>query len=263
MDVRLSGLFVYPVKSCRGVAVQNARLDVMGLELDRRFMVVNERGEFHTQRDLPQMATIATEIAGDRLRLRVEHDELELALRPTGDGPLDVTVWKDRVAARHVGASVDAWLTRHLGVSVQLAYIPDDVVRPVDSRYAHGSRTGFADGYPLLLIGQASLDDLNDRLASPLPMTRFRPNLVVTGATPFAEDDWRELRVGGVPMRIVKPCARCVIVDTDPETGARDTEPLRTLATFRRVGKEVMFGQNVVHDALGSLALGDRIEVLA
>ncbi len=259
MDVRVSGLFVYPVKSCRGFAVARSALDACGLAYDRRFMVVNDAGMFCTQRELPQMARIATAIAGDALRLSCEDTFIDVPLRPDSKSPIDVRLWRDRVQASHVDIEVDRWLRHHLGESVRLAYIPDEVVRPVDTKYAAGSRTGFADGYPLLVVGQASLDDLNARLSSPVPMSRFRPNVVVSGSAPFAEDDWQALRVGDLRLRIVKPCARCTIVGTDQVTGDRDAEPLRTLATYRKVGNEVVFGQNAVHDDLGVLAVGDPV----
>jgi uncharacterized protein YcbX len=146
-----------------------------------------------------------------------------------------------------------------------LAFFPDAVVREVDRDHApRGGRTGFADGFPFLLIGEASLADLNARLAVPLPMNRFRPNLVVAGSTPFAEDEWRSLLVGGIPMEVVKPCARCVVTTTDQERGRRDgEEPLRTLSTFRRRGSGVLFGQNLVHYGTGVLRSGDPITVVS
>lgn len=263
MDVRVSGLFVYPVKSFRGFAVDRAAVDAFGLWPDRRFMVVSPAGMFHTQRELPQMARFTTAVQGNVLRLCHENDSVEIPISPPPGEPIEVVVWRDRVRARRVTAEVDAWISRRLGVPVVLAHIADDVVRPVDPTYAAGSRTGFADGFPLLVVGQASLDDLNARLPSPVPMTRFRPNLVVTGAPPFAEDGWRRLRIGGIEVHIVKPCARCAIVGTDPLTGERDAEPLRTLATYRRVGNEVMFGQNAVNLGAGTIAIGDAVEVFA
>jgi len=159
----------------------------------------------------------------------------------------------------------DDWVSRVVGEECFLAYVPDTVVRTVDPIWSpEGGRTGFADGFPFLLAGEASLADLNARLPKALPMNRFRPNLVVRGSAPFAEDGWKRIRIGGLPMRVVKPCARCVVTTTDQATGRRDgDEPLRTLATFRRQGQKVMFGQNVVHDATGPLRVGDPVELEA
>jgi len=144
-----------------------------------------------------------------------------------------------------------------------LAYMPDTVVREVDQNYAPaGGRAGFADGFPFLLVGEASLADLNARLARPLPMNRFRPNLVVSGSAPFAEDGWRSIRIGNIPMEVVKPCARCVVTTTDQGTGRRDgDEPLHTLASFRRQEGKVMFGQNAVPYGQGLLRIGDPVEL--
>jgi len=161
-----------------------------------------------------------------------------------------------------VDGGAGEWFTRLLGVRSQLVYMPDDVVRPVDPTYGVSTdRVSFADGFPFLLISQESLDDLNRRLAVPLPMNRFRPNLVVSGCAPFAEDGWPGFAAGGVEFRVVKPCARCVITTTDQATGERGREPLRTLATYRNVGGKVMFGQNVIHRGTGSLELGNRVEL--
>ena len=259
MDVRVSGIHVYPVKSCGGFAVERSRLDACGLMHDRRFMIVSPLGAFLTQRELPALARIGTAIIGAELELACDGHTIRFPLRPLRGKPFDVVVWGDRVRARAMSPKIDAWLAARLGEAVGLVYIPDEVIRPVDPRYASGSRTGFADGFPLLLIGQASLDELNERLLEPVEMSRFRPNLVITGAAPYAEDGWRDVTIGAVPLRIVKPCARCAIITTDQRTGARSAEPLRTLAGYRRVGNDVMFGQNVNHLGEGEIAVGDPV----
>ena len=263
----LSELFLYPVKSLGGIAVARWELDAFGLRFDRRWMVVDPAGKFLTQRQHPQMARIRPRL-DDGGRLTLSHpDQGEFAVPPADpEAPrLRVQVWSDTVAAVPVGDAADRWLSEAIGVDCRLVWFPDDVKRQVDTRYAFlGDRTAFADGFPLLLIGQASLDDLNRRLASPVPMRRFRPNLVVAGAEPYAEDHWQRIRVGSVPMRVVKPCSRCVITTVDPDTGRRTgQEPLATLAKYRRRGKHVYFGQNVIHEGRGELVVGDMVEVLA
>jgi uncharacterized protein YcbX len=261
--VHLSGLFLYPVKSCRGIGVTEWEVDQLGLRYDRRWMVTTPRGQFLTQREVPALATVAVRIAPPHLRLTAPGmPELVTALAPMGGRPVAATVWQDQVSVVAPDHNADDWFSRVVGQEVVLAYMPDQVIREVDRHYAPaGGRTGFADGFPFLLAGEASLDDLNSRLAAALPMNRFRPNLVVAGSPPFAEDGWRSIRIGGIPMEVVKPCARCVVTTTDQATGRRDgDEPLRTLATFRRQDGKVMFGQNVVHYGTGTLRIGDVVQ---
>lgn len=261
--MRLSSLHLYPIKSCAGVSVGEWEVDQFGLRYDRRWMVVTPRGRFLTQRELPALARVRVTIAPPHLRISAPgQPELIVALDPRGGRPIATRVWDDPLAVVAPDHAADQWFSDYLGHEVMLAYMPPDVVRTVDVHYApEGGRASFADGFPFLLVGEASLGELNRRLASPLPMARFRPNLVVSGSTAFAEDGWRRIQVGGIPMRVVKPCARCVITTTDQETLERSHEPLRTLATFRRREHGVMFGQNVVHDRTGKLRVGDEVEV--
>ena len=234
----LSALTLYPVKSCAGIPLQRAVLDRRGLAGDRRWMLVDASGRFITQRDQPELALIRTQWDGAALTLSAGGE------RCRGEYP-----------AR--------WLRRHTGLACRLVYIPESTRRAVDARYArNGDTVGFADGFPLLLISQASLDDLNARLPAPVPMDRFRPNLVVSGCTPFAEDGWRRLRIGGVELDVVKPCSRCAIPGIDQATARRDPHILRVLAGFRRRDGTVYFGQNLLHDGPGRLQLGDEVVVL-
>ena len=262
--LRVTGLWIYPVKSCRGIALDHAEVAARGLRWDRHWMVIDEAGRFRTQRDLPAMATIAPAVTPDALVLCAPgRPDLELPHDGAGEAVV-VTVWRDTVAARTVSEAADRWLSVHLGVACRLVRFADDVRRPVDPTYgAPGDETAFSDGFPLLLIGQGSLDELNRRLPRPLPMRRFRPNLVVAGAAPHAEDDWRRIRTGSITLRVVKPCSRCAITTVDPERGVRDgAEPLETLATYRRREGRVYFGQNVIPDGAGAVRVGDLVEVL-
>jgi uncharacterized protein YcbX len=195
-----------------------------------------------------------------------EMSELEVPLPPADAPRLDVTVWKDRCSAARAGPEADRWFSRLLGEPVALVHVDARMERPVDPTYAAPEdRVGFADAFPLLLLSRASVEALNGRLARPVTVEHFRPNLVVEGCEPFAEDSWRRLRVGGVELEVVKPCARCVFTTVDPRTGvkAADGEPLRTLSTFRRQGGKVLFGQNVVVRRPGTIQVGDAVEVLA
>jgi uncharacterized protein YcbX len=260
----LSALHVYPIKSCGGLSVMEWEVDAFGLRFDRRWMLVTPRGEFLTQRELPALAVVRVTIAPPHLRVTAPGArELLTPLAPKGGRPVATEVWGDPLRSVAPDHKADEWFSEYLGHEVLMVYIPDTVVREVDRDYApDGGRTGFADGFPFLLAGEASLADLNARLTTPLPMNRFRPNLVVAGSAPFAEDGWGRIAVGAIPMQVVKPCARCVVTTTDQVTGQRDgDEPLRTLATFRRQGNKVMFGQNLVHYGLGRLKLGDEVAI--
>jgi uncharacterized protein YcbX len=188
-----------------------------------------------------------------------------LRLTPTDAGPrTDVTIWRDRVRTVDQGPLAAEWFSSYLRVPARLVRLPDDSVRPVDPQFAvrAGDQVGFADGFPLLLIAEESLDDLNSRLRKPLPMDRFRPNVVVRGGGAYAEDGWAEVRVGQVTCHVVKACARCAITTTDQRTAARGVEPLATLATYRHVPRGVLFGQNLVHSAPGHVAIGDPVWVV-
>jgi len=261
----VSELWVYPVKSCRGIALEHAAVGPRGIRWDRHWMVVDPAGRFLTQRQLPAMALIGTALAPDALWLDApERLPLRVPYDACGERT-PVRVWGDELRACTVSEDADRWLSAALGSPCRLVRFPDDAPRAVDSQYGRpGDETAFSDGFPLLLIGQGSLDDLNARLARPLPMRRFRPNVVVRGAPPYAEDDWRQVRIGGLGCRVVKPCSRCAITTVDPEHGVRDgNEPLETLAGYRRRDGRVCFGQNVIPDGRGSLQVGDAVEVLA
>jgi len=260
-SVSVSALYIYPVKSLAGIALESSRVDALGLVNDRRWMVVNEVGRMITQRSHPRMALITPRLEGEALTLELA-GKAPITVTESSDGErIPVRVWDDEVEAITSDPDVDWWLSEVLGEPARLVRFPRDARRQVDRDYARaGDLTAFSDGFPILLIGQASLDDLNSRLDQPLPMRRFRPNIVVSGAKPYAEDDWKEMEIAGMHFRIVKPCSRCVVTTVDPDTGeVTGDEPLRTLATYRKQGNKVMFGQNVIPDNAGILRIGDRV----
>lgn len=264
--MRLSAIHVFPLKSGAARALPTAQVEPLGLADDRRFMVVDAAGRFITGRQVPRLVLIAaTPLCGGGLRLEFPGLEPLEVRTPSADAPRrTVGIWDDRVDAAEVPAA-EAWLTRALGRPAQLVHFDALAQRSVDATYARaGDVVGFADGFPLLLIAQASLDALNAKLAQPIPMLRFRPNLVVDGATPHAEDLWKRVRIGAVELEVVKPCTRCVFTTVDPARGALDPsgEPLATLKTYRRTPKGVTFGQNLIARGTGSIALGDAVEVL-
>lgn len=264
--IELTGLFCHPVKSCRAVALRRGRVDRLGLVPDRRWMIVDERGRFLTQRELPRLALVEATLADERLSLAAP-GAAPLALPVAGAAArrIEIEVWRHRGPALDQGDLAAAWLTSLLGVACRLVRVPDDHARLVNPRFApQEAHTAFTDGYPFLLIGEESLAELNRRLAQPVPMARFRPNLVVRGAAPFAEDAWKRIRIGALEFDVAKPCERCSVTTVDPARGERlGPEPLRTLAKFRRGGESVLFGQNLVHRGEGEIAVGDAVELLA
>ena len=265
--MRVSSLWVHPVKSCRAVGLDRVELDETGFRHDRRWMIVDPDGRFVTQRDRPELATVSVTLWGDHIALTADgHGALTLPLDPGPAAPTQrVVVWDDAAAARRASPDAATWLRTTLGLDGDIVWLPLPDARPVDPAYARASdRVGFADGFPLLVATEASLDALNARLARPVPMERFRPNVVVSGAEAFAEDRWGMIRVGLVRGRVAKPCARCVMVNTDPWTGERSAEPLKTLSRFRRRESKVYFAQNVVHtrESIGRwVSVGDEVVV--
>jgi hypothetical protein len=254
--VHVSGLFVYPIKSCAAVAVSSRDLDPRGLAGDRQYMVVDAAGTFLTQREAPALATVAATLNGG---LRVATPAGSAAAVP--GATRTVTVWEHTGPALDCGDEVADLLSTHLGRPCRLVKLADEHDRPT---VLGGGHVGFSDGYPLLITSESSLADLNARLPQRLPMNRFRPNIVVTGAPAFDEDHWERLLVGEVGIDVVKPCARCAITRVDQVTGVRgDGEPLRTLGTFRKAEGGVMFGQNAVHRGVGRLRVGDPVSVTA
>jgi hypothetical protein len=261
----VAGLHVYPVKSCGGTELERAEVDALGIRDDRRWMIVDERGRFLTQRTVPLLATIRVALGGGRLVLSAPgRDELDLPATRPATTPEPVTVWRDTVPGLSMGAEATAWLTAFLGGPARLVWMAPETRRPAKRDPAGTDpRISFADAYSFLVISGESLDALNARLDVPLPMNRFRPNIVLDGAGPFGEDGWRHFRIGPVEFDAAGRCARCATTTTDQETGARGVEPLRTLATFRREGTEVMFGQNANHLGTGEICVGMPVEVLA
>ncbi|HUJ39157.1 MAG TPA: MOSC N-terminal beta barrel domain-containing protein [Candidatus Acidoferrales bacterium] len=264
--MHISELYIYPLKSARGIPLREMPLADRGPAGDRRWMLIDERGVMLSQRDLPRMALIAVKNGAGHLScsapgmspLRVPIPAAASASRITA------RVWDDDVDVQLAADSAHSWFSQFLGASCRLVHQPDDAFRQANRIYAaKGVGVSLADGFPLLLINQASLDDLNRRLERPVEMRRFRPNLVVVGAEPFAEDTWRTIRAGDLDLHLVKPCARCSIPAVDPDTGEMGKEPTRTLATFRRRNSDVFFGSNVVAPSSGTLRIGDPVTVLA
>jgi uncharacterized protein YcbX len=269
--IRVTALFTYPVKSCATVPHDAVALDARGPAWDRRWMVVAPDGTFLTQRLFPQLAVVQPSLGPDTLVLRTPSGgEIRVPLARARGETLRVRVWQDECEAWDEGEEAAQLLGDHLGTHARLVRMTDDFVRPVDPDYAPPpAATGFADAFPLLVISEASLAELNRRLeergAAPVPMSRFRPNVVLSGTSAFAEDAWRAARIGSTTLDLAKPCGRCAITRVDQDRGqiADGREPLATLGTFRRLGTDVLFGRYAVHRGPGRLTVGDVVVVEA
>jgi uncharacterized protein YcbX len=238
-----------------------------GLEHDRRWMLVDGNNWFLTQRELPRMSLLQVRLNADGLSVHHKHtgESIQIPFTPTG-ALCTVTVWDDTCDAQYVDKSADEWFSRMLSISCRLVYMPESTQRKVDPNYAQGEEiTSFSDGYPLLLIGQSSLDDLNHKLPQPITMERFRPNIVFTGGAPFQEDEMTAFNIAGITFYGVKPCARCAIPTIDLNTGEKGKEPLKTLSGYRQRNKKIYFGQNLLFDKTtkpGQISVGDAITLL-
>ena len=264
--ITIASLFVYPVKSCRGIALLQARLTPRGLQFDREWMVVSPEGRYLTQREAPRLALVGTALHDDHLELSAPGlPPLAVPLkRAARSVSVEVTIWRDHVLAVDEGQAAADWLGEHLQRDVRLVRFDDARPRPTDAAWSQGldGTSAFSDGYPVLVLSRASLDDLNARLPSPLPVDRFRPNVYLDGCAPYAEDAISGLESEQMRLRIVKPCTRCVITTTDQATALlQGDEPLRTLKTYRWDGAlhGVKFGQNAIVERPGLLAVGARL----
>lgn len=269
--MRLSSLHRYPLKSAAGITVETLEIVPRGPQHDRRWLVVDADGCFVTARQRSEMALIRAEVIGAGLRLSAPGmPDLDVAPPATDAVREQVLIWKDTVDAQRVDAAADAWLSLFLQPPVRLVYMDHDARRAIDPAYAQpGDEVSFADGYPLLIISQAALDGLNERLAragrAPVVMAQFRPNLVVADAEAHAEDSWKRVRIGAVEFDAVKRCTRCVFTTVDPVSGMRreDGEPLNILKDYRRTPAGITFGMNLIPRGTGTLRVGDAVTMLA
>jgi uncharacterized protein len=265
----LASLHIYPVKGCRAVDLDEAAVEPWGLAGDRRWLIVDADYQFMTQRKHPALArlVIAYGPGADITATCDGYPSLRVAAPDDSAELLKVTVWRSTVLAAAAGPEADAWFSAYLGEPVRLVYLDDPTRRAVDPEFgADGDTVSFADGYPLLLTSTGSLDQLGEWLTAagdqPVPMNRFRPNVVVSGYPPWDEDRWRRVRIGSVSFRVAKPCGRCVVTTTDQITGERGGQPLKMLAARRRFGKNLVFGQNIIPDSPGHIRVGDPVEVV-
>lgn len=270
MSITLSGIHIYPVKGLGGITLDEATSTARGLKHDRRFLIVDQDNQFVTQRELPRMASIWTDVGAGQLELAAEDREpVYVDAEPRALPTRTVGVWSSQVQAHTVSGEADEWLSDYLGLDVRLVYMPDNSERRCNPEFAKNNEiVSFADGFPFLITNEASLAELNNRITAAdgalVPMNRFRSNLVVSGtgveAAAWAEDGWREIAIGSAVFRAAKPCARCQVTTTDQATGeVRGPEPLRTLSSFRNTDKGILFGVNLVPVKLGKVHIGDTL----
>jgi uncharacterized protein len=264
MALQISELNIYPVKGLKGISVKETEALEKGFRYDRRWMLTDTTGKFISQRETPMLALIHTAIIGESLVITYEDSSIMVPLNSQhySGSKEKVTIWDDEVEARIVGKNFNDWFSDVLGEKVWFCFQHESKKREVEKKYGANSMVSFADGYPYLFISDASLKDLNDKLEQPIPMNRFRPNIVVANAKPFAEDGWGKLSAGDAIFHCLKPCARCQVPTIDQETGKMGKEPTKTLATFRKHEHKVLFGMNAVVEKQGTVKVGDVITLL-
>lgn len=268
--MEITELNIYPIKSLGGISVQNSIVENKGLRFDRRWLLVDEKNEFLTQRNHHFMAKLKTEITRNGLRVFEDENEIIVPYLPGAPASAIVKIWSSQVRADVYEEQINRWFGEILGINCRLVLMSEETRRKVNYFYAVHKEdvVSFADALPFLIIGENSLSDLNEKLDKKIPMNRFRPNFTVSGAKPFAEDDWKKIKIGETVFHVVKPCARCVVTTIDQETGISDgKEPLKTLATYRMpkrsVKKKIIFGQYLIAENTGEqIKIGDKVEIL-
>jgi uncharacterized protein len=262
----LTEIHIYPVKSLGGISLEVAKVEARGLALDRQWLLINSENMFLTQREIPPMALIKVRLEEDSLvffHQDYPNESFKMSIQEHGKEDIRVGIWNDDCWANIVSAEANEWFSDALGMDCRLVKMADHEQRLVDTHYASNQEVvSFADGYPYLIIGQSSLDDLNSRLPNAVAMKRFRPNFVFAGGIPYEEDSWKKFSIGKVDFFGVKPCGRCILTTVNPDKGEIDSkEPLRTLTTYRNKNNKILFGQNLLPSNFGEIRVGDTIQV--
>ncbi len=262
----VSDIYIYPIKSLGGFSVTEAMVTATGFQHDRRWMLVDKDAKFMTQRQVAAMALLQTAITTEGVYVyHKQHPEMNITI-PFLLSPASikqVKVWKDMCEAWcYDDIIINSWFSEMLETECELVYMQDDTKRMVDTDYAKNNEvTSFSDGYPFLIIGQSSLDELNRKLEKPLPIDRFRPNIVFTSGEPHAEDSWKHITINAIDFYGVKTCGRCIVTTIDQQTAVAGKEPLKTLASYRTVDSKVKFGMNLLHKGEGVIKVGQKIKI--
>ena len=262
----LSQINIYPVKSLSGIPLDKSNVEERGLQYDRRWMIVNSENIFITQRLFPKMVLIDVSIRNGKLIFRHRNNNiepLEISLTEYPEKKISVNIWEDNCEALEYNKEVNNWFSEAINTKCKLVYMPNTTERKTSLKhFSESKKVSFADGYPYLIIGEASLNFLNSKLDSKVVMSQFRPSLVFSGGVEHEEDNWKNIKIGDIEFSIGKPCARCVITTIDPQSGVKNKEPLATLSKYRNFGGKVMFGQNAISHTKGIVKLGDKIKLL-
>ncbi len=263
-EISLNGIYIYPVKSLAGIKLDRWQVDDKGLLYDRKWMLIDQNNRFLSQRQLPQMALISTSLTKEHLIIDTPGmDSLSIPLESNSGTTLEARIWQDSCPAKTVSPDADQWFSQFLKIKCQLVFQEAHTIRPVDPKYAKASdKVAFSDGFPFLIISEASLASLNEAMQLNLSMLRFRPNLVISGCESYDEDSWREINIADINFRLPKPCSRCNIPNIDPDTADSGKEPLTTLSQLRKWNNQVFFGQNALHDKAGLLSVGDKVNII-
>jgi uncharacterized protein YcbX len=265
-QIKLQDIYIYPIKSCAGIRVNRWPVTQKGLMYDRQWMIIDQNGQFLSQRKLPQMALIQPTVLDQQLVLSApEMEEIQFSIEKvdTSEVVIQANIWQDQCRVKPVSNELDQWLSDFLKINCRLVYQDQNDIRQVDQHYAKPQdQVYFSDGFPFLIISENSLADLISRMPYKISMLRFRPNLVISGSPSFAEDHWQEIEIGEISFRLPKPCSRCPIPNIDPKTGKSSKETIKTLNQYRRFNNQVYFGQNALHNVSGQLSIDDPVKIL-
>ena len=266
-QIKIKSIHIYPVKSLGGIHIESSEVESKGLKYDRRWMLVDENGHFISQRKYPKLSMLQPSITSVSLQIvdrTSELSPLNVPLESPNSESIAVTVWDDTCLAKPLSDSINAWFSQFMGMPVRLVYMHEQSERKADPRYATSDQdiVSFADGYPILIISQASMDLLNEKSSEHIPSDRFRANIIIDGVEAHEEDSLKKICTEEVELAGVKPCARCVMTTIDQQTGEKGKEPLQTLSTYRKEGQKILFGYNFIPTQLGNLQVGDIFEQL-
>ena len=266
--ISISALYVYPVKSLAGIKLEQSQLSEFGLHNDRRWLIVDEDGLFMSQRTTPKMATIQTALKDNGLILSHQDKEIKVPKASNESRSMPVTVWSDNLNAQLLSQEVDEWLSKVLGKACHLVYMPKSAERQIDKDFSQDKQYfSFADAFPILLVSQASIDDLNQRLEKQVNINRFRPNIVVDGIAAFAEDLWSDFTINEIEYHMAKPCSRCIMPSINQANGIQDNvKLLSVLNKYRKFDKKIKFGVNILYKDLSKvnnqyIRVGDTINL--
>ena len=257
--MQISSIYVYPIKSLGGISLLRSEVTERGLALDRRWILVDENNVFLTQRNIAEMALFKLAIESDCLIVSFELEEIKIPFKTSSQNKEIISIWDDKLEAVHVGKIFDNWFSDRLKLKCKLFYQPEYSIRKIDEKYSitGNEHTNLADGYPILIVSEASLADLNSKCPEFIEMIRFRPNIVIKNSKAFEEDNLEKFNVGNTLMYGVKPCARCILTTINPKTLEKSKEPLLTLSTYRKINNKIHFGQNVLVHEVGEIKIGD------